>query len=479
MQGTSGNDVFSLTDYTDNPSLLDGGDGFDRLNLTLEYVFTTLDFTDPSIPQIFYNYAQQATTIVNIEQVVLTIYGFGQAHIIGNGAGDTLNGGSLGDYLDGGNGNDFLFGGGSWSEPDTVIGGQGHDTIGELGTGETQDIFTGGTESDLFMVGEYDPILQGRIQYNDTVTDFEAGHQGDVIAWSAQYQSDYWIGKLRLIHSGSDVLIQELLEGPATDSHVMSYDYAWSTLVTLRNVAFSSLVNANFSQAVELTDARDDTMRGTDNPDLMNGGFGDDDLLGRGGSDRLNGAQGHDTLNGASGDDTITGGYGNDLVFGGDGRDIIQAGFENDKVFGDAGNDRIFGDQGDDTLSGGAGDDLIDGGRGQDRLYGNAGNDTLVSGPGNDVLRGDQGHDVFVISEALYGNWDANTVLDFTLGEDRLDLRPLGLLSFDQIAPLIENDADGHATIFVWTDYFGPAERVTLLGVDAAELSARDFVLGG
>ena len=487
MQGTPGNDDFTLYPFMDPmPDFLDADGGIDLLRLSLQFEMNvTLNFSTPDVPQTIVWPDATKTTILNFEWIELDARENDKGvHVTGGAYGDTLAGSSANDFLDGKEGNDILVGGPAtvWNwGVDTLLGGGGDDQFYDLGTDRALSFYTGGPGRDLFVMGSYSPLFEGRISDNDTITDFAPGASGDILKWSAQYEQDYWLGKLRIVQSGSDVLIQELLDRPATDSHVASYDYVWDTLVTLQSVSLSSLTNANFSQAVELTDARDDVLRGTSGPDLMNGGFGDDDILGRGGNDTLNGAQGDDTLNGADGNDTITGGYGDDLIFGGDGQDVIQAGFENDKVFGDAGNDRIFGEQGDDTLNGGAGDDRIDGGRGQDRLYGNAGNDTLVSGSGDDVMRGDLGNDVFVVSTALYGNWDHNTVLDFTLGEDRLDLRPLGLLSFDQIAPLIEDDANGNATIFVWDagTYFGPGERVTLLGVSAAELSARDFVFGG
>lgn len=487
-QATPGPDVIDVYPFTDPyHATVDGGGGIDLVNIFAEYgMSVTLDFNKSAIPQTIIWPDGGTTTIVNVERVNLHInagYAPTLIHITGGAYSDTLNGGPGGDYLAGGGGNDLLNGGdptvyGSGS--DTVFGGAGDDTFINIGTAAGVSSYRGGTGRDVFVLGQYSAFYEGRVIYNDVITDFTPGAQGDLLQWGTPYEQDYWSGKLRVLQDGPHVIVQELLEGPATDSHVVSYDYAWNTLVTLENVTLAALTPANFGQPVGVWGGYDDVVRGTDDADLINGGFGDDDLLGRAGHDTLNGAQGRDTLKGVDGNDTITGGYGDDLIFGGAGDDRILAGFENDKVFGDAGDDRITGDQGDDTLAGGAGDDHLDGGRGQDRLYGNAGNDTLVSGSGHDVMRGDEGRDVFVIASALYGQWDRNIVLDFTLGDDRLDLRTLGLHSFDEIAPLLEDDINGNATLFVWDaeGYFGPAERVTLLGVHAAELSARDFVLG-
>lgn len=488
MQGTPGDDVFNLATYdSPYPVTLDGGGGNDLLRLTIigQEMTLALDLTQPSVPQTIHWPEGETTTIVNIERLDLHVsdaYESNPVRVIAGALDDTLQGGPGADDLNGGAGNDALTAGGhggfgNWNYgTDTMTGGPGDDIFYDLGTDGASGVYTGGAGRDLFIIGPYDSFFEGRIQYNDTITDFTPGAGGDALQWSDAYEQAYWKGQLRIVPSGSDVLVQYFLEGPAPDSQAQSMDYSWHTLVTLQNVSFSALTQANFMQKVDLA-MNADTLRGSDGPDLLSGGFGNDDLLGRGGNDTLNGGQGNDTLNGAAGDDTIAGGYGNDLVFGGDGNDRINTGFEDDKAFGDAGNDRIFGDQGNDTLMGGAGDDWIEGGRGLDRLYGNTGDDTLVSGQGNDVMRGDAGRDVFVVTEALYGNLDYRTVLDFTPGEDRIDLRPVGLASWNAIAPLIGQDAQGNAFIEHML-IFESLEHITLVGVSAAELSARDFMLG-
>lgn len=66
---------------------------------------------------------------------------------------------------------------------------------------------------------------------------------------------------------------------------------------------------------------------------------------------------------------------------------------------------------GDDVLLGGTGDDVLDGGSGDDILNG---------GSGADILTGGTGDDIFV-----FGGGDLIT--DFSFGEDRIDLRDLGI----------------------------------------------------
>ena len=92
-------------------------------------------------------------------------------------------------------------------------------------------------------------------------------------------------------------------------------------------------------------------------------------------------------LEGTANDDTIDGGDGNDSIFGGDGND---------------------------TLIGFSGDDSIDGGDGNDTLIGFSGKDTLIGGDGSDV---------FVFDPQDMSGID--TVVDFVVGEDTLEIRPI------------------------------------------------------
>ncbi|MEM9317803.1 MAG: calcium-binding protein [Pseudomonadota bacterium] len=76
---------------------------------------------------------------------------------------------------------------------------------------------------------------------------------------------------------------------------------------------------------------------------------------------------------------------------------------------GDGGEDSVSGDAQDQVLWGRAGDDWIDGGDGAD---------VLMDGSGNDTLTGGAGADYFVMSN----DGDTDTIADFTVGEDTIDL---------------------------------------------------------
>ena len=144
------------------------------------------------------------------------------------------------------------------------------------------------------------------------------------------------------------------------------------------------------------------------------------------------------------GNDTIYAGYGADIVFGGagddiiygygaagvspghadalaaaDGADLLLGGLGNDTILGGGGNDRLFGEDGNDILIGGSGNDI---------LFGGDGDDILQSGRGADILSGGAGADTFVYAYGSFSETggDANEgrdiILDFTPGEDRIDL---------------------------------------------------------
>ncbi|NJR70124.1 MAG: DUF4347 domain-containing protein [Synechococcales cyanobacterium CRU_2_2] len=163
-------------------------------------------------------------------------------------------------------------------------------------------------------------------------------------------------------------------------------------------------------------------------------GLSDQDILqGSNGNDRLNGGSEPDKIWGHEGDDMLNGGGGDDAIEGGNGKDFLSGGSGHDILRGDEGDDLLNGGSGDDWLDGGQGQDLLIGGSNQDQLYGHEGADTLqgglgddrlVGGGGRDLLSGGQGYDLFCY-EATSDFGD--TVLDFEIRFDRIDLRALGL----------------------------------------------------
>ncbi len=146
--------------------------------------------------------------------------------------------------------------------------------------------------------------------------------------------------------------------------------------------------------------------------------------------------------------DTVT--FLNDL-------DNTTQGFEdsNDVINGQGGSDILVGRSGDDLLRGGEGDDvLLDGGAGNDRLDGGVGNDGLFGGADADqfVLRAGDG---------------ADTIFDF---EDEIDSFLLADgLEFEQLG-IDSSNGDTLISIVETRELL-----VSLIGVDASDISSEDF----
>jgi Ca2+-binding RTX toxin-like protein len=144
-------------------------------------------------------------------------------------------------------------------------------------------------------------------------------------------------------------------------------------------------------------------------------------------------------------DNFIEGNAGHNVLHGGRGDDILNGRDGDDTLFGDQGHDMLYGGRGRDHLFGSDGDDFFQGGDGNDFLSGDDGNDTLIGGEGHDTLRGGSGLDVFVIDPA---SRSGDTILDFTFGEDRIDLSATPARTFDDILILWAEER-----VFIQDDY--------------------------
>ena len=197
------------------------------------------------------------------------------------------------------------------------------------------------------------------------------------------------------------------------------------------------------------------------------------------------GSLGNDSFDGAIADqdfDAI-----DDLLFTGEGEDLIDAstgsdnrlysGSEADELFAGT-NDRLFAGAGNDTLEA----TLSQGGN---RLYGGAGDDDFFNG-NNDRLIGGEGSDRFFLGEesgdsVITGGADAdqfwianggfpvaaNTITDFTSGEDVLGVAGIGA-SFDTLN--IGQDGN-NATIA-----FNGNDLAVLFNLESNSLTNTDFV---
>ena len=109
----------------------------------------------------------------------------------------------------------------------------------------------------------------------------------------------------------------------------------------------------------------------------------------------------------------------------------------------------ITGTNGNDTLSGTAGADTINGGPGNDTINGLGGDDRITGGPGNDTLRGGTGRDAFVFGPGS----GSDRILDFSLGQDRIELNGLQLVHLETSLRRGEDTAMESLTNADWEDY--------------------------
>ncbi|XLZ71352.1 DUF4214 domain-containing protein [Massilia sp. SR12] len=283
-----------------------------------------------------------------------------------------------------------------------------------------------------------------------------------------------------------------------------------------------------------------DTLRGGDGADILRGGAGNDlldggaesaedgadQLEGGDGDDRLSGGAGNDSLDGGAGADQLTGGTGNDRLAGGSGNDILDGGDGNDELSDNGGFNILRGSDGNDSLTdSGSGASLLEGGAGNDMLQasgsgiyrGGEGNDQVLVGwnpalkaiaptieldNGNDslafaahamfaieaVATGGEGRDTYDVAKLLPGTL---TITDFKAGaggdillmgglgrlSEQVD-NPFGALGFLRLVQqahgtLIEVDLDGAAG---YSASYQPL--VFLEQVKASTLSAANFSAG-
>ena len=412
--------------------------------------------------------------------------------IYGEGGDDLLNGGGGNDIMYGGDGNDELYG---YVDNDTMHGGAGDDVLGRNNGG------SGGRGDDILDGGDGDDTLFGGVGTNtltggagadtfvydmsqagyDTIEDFSSEDVLDIQGLAGT--------ELVLVESGDDVVIDMADNGGVNGS------------ITLKDTSIDDLTASQFKGVDTLTvqtpsgspapqPPQDLTLDGTNGDDDLSGGAGDDTIWGYGGEDTLRGMAGDDFIHGNDGADTIYAGDGDDTVKGGEeatgdtihgggGDDLLNGGGGNDIMYGGDGNDDLRGYEDDDTMYGGAGDDVLgrnygNGGKGDDTLDGGTGSDTLFGGVGTNTLTGGAGADTFVYNVSQAGD---DTITDFTVGEDLVQIQGLGI-DYTQLSALFETNVDGDVVIRLQhPDNSNLNGTITLEDVAVADLSAGDFLL--
>ncbi len=353
--GSSGNDFF------------DGGQGNDLLSMSADANFV---LTDTSLTGTGTN------TLANLERVQIT--GGLSANTIDASLATlplTLNGGGGNDSIIGGLGNDSINGGDGL---DTLNGFTGDDTV--LG-GTGDDFLQGGSGVDFVDGGDGNDNVLGSGGSGDTV---RGGLGNDTL--------DGGDGLADIISESADVsftLTPTQLIGLGTDS-----------ILNIEGVQLVGGVNANkFDVSTSLL------------PTTLIGGLGNDTFLGSTAVDLV--------VESGDVNFTVTNtqltGVGTDVLSGID-RARLNGGISANRMDASATSMRVTlnGGDGNDTLIGGSAADRLDGGTGNDQLTGNLGADTVLGGDGVDRLI-ESGDTNFGLSNASLIGLQTDTL--FTLEE--------------------------------------------------------------
>jgi Ca2+-binding RTX toxin-like protein len=492
ISGGAGNDA--ITDAFGFTGTIDGGTGNDTI--TVDLSSNTQPTGQPIGPALF-------TRTINggaDDDVIVAI-----GRLLGSNYNDFT--------IDGGLGNDRIEVSTSHA---TVQAGDGNDIV-------TADIRSGGGATvtlgagiDIVRIGALMPISAGDPTSPITVTDFQPGAGGDVFDLPDFFikkpllfnyaGNPFHDGYARLVQAGADVQVQVKTSG----------NTYW-TLAVLQNVAIAQLGAENMGgfapngslppdlildgdggPNVLAGGLGNDLIRGHDGNDVLTGGFGNDLLQGGEGDDVLDGQWAADTLEGEGGNDTLVDSLGgNDTLRGGDGDDILTitraSGPAGTLVLeGGAGNDRLTSPTG--TMNGGDGNDIITATSSQFAISGGDGDDVIVAsypgtidaGAGNDVLllnspRGLTGDQPFPTNVTLGAGKDLVVagdhaqirISDFRIGEegDRLDISIQGADPFRAGGPLLIDQVGADTVIRLRNSGTGPDFKITLLNVQATELS--------
>lgn len=321
---------------------------------------------------------------------------------------------------------------------------------------EYQDPDTGAAVNAIFEGFSFDYVIdEGEIApvagtIENVIVTVDSNYQGDI--------------------TGIDLTIADL--GVATDAEDDGSDpFAIETLFLTRDWIYEGTSAADNVEADDalpqdgylFNPAGKDVIRLNGGDDVFFSGDKGDDLFGGGGNDNLNGGDGFDEIYGGAGDDFLKGENGADDIHGDGGDDELRGGRFTDTLSGGDGVDILKGSLAKDTLYGGAGGDDLFGGDDRDTLFGGAGGDSLNGNKGRDTITGGFGADHFVLGK----NWGDDTITDFKLGTDLIDMSPSSASSFGDLT--ITNGSNGAVITY-------NGDTATLNGVSAGDLDAGDFV---
>ena len=364
-------------------TLYDNG-GIDTLDLRTDTSPQRVDLRPEGISDV---YGLIGNLVIARDTIIENyIAGFRSDHIIGNAAAN---------WLQGREGEDKLWG----SEGDDALDG-----------GADADRLEGGAGSDMFI--------------------FAPGHGNDVIVDFNPGVDKIYLVDFTRINSVNDLTIALDVSG---------------LIIDLSAHGGGTVTLEGFSGMLTEADLSPREIKGTADSDELAGGPGNEILIGSAGADRLDGGEGTDTVSyhesAAGVTVTLRDGSGQNSHAQGD----VLVGIENltgsdydDVLGGDKTSNRLEGGAGSDELWGGGGDDVLEGGAGTDRLIASVGDDLLAGGADNDLLEGGVGADVFAFA---VGHGD-DTIIDFELGTDRIDLKDFRDISTIDDLSITRSEAD-------------------------------------
>ena len=471
--GEAGNDT--LDGGAGNDVLIGGiGDDTYVIDSSADKVIEASDEGTDTV-QSTLSFTQLAANVEN-----LTLTGSGNIDGTGNDLDNTITGNSGDNVLTGGGGNDTLIGG---EGSDTYIISDNTDTIVESSAAAGTDrvissisFSLGGGSGNGIEVLELS--LNTNINATGNTSDNTLiGNSGDNILTGEQ-GDDRLEGR-----AGTDTLIG----GSGNDTYVITdaFDTITENAGEGTDTVKSHLTYPLGANLENLTLIGSGHINATGNSSVNT-------IIGGAGRNRIDGGTGADSMAGGAGDDTYIVDNVSDTITenSGEGTDWVESsvsytlssnvenirltGSSDLNALGNSGNNFLRGNDGintltayagDDILFGYAGDDALNGGAGADSLYGDAGSDTLNGGTGDDALRGGAGRDTFVFNGA-FGN---DTLYDFTVSFDSIDLSALGLGTFTDVMSTTA-DVSGDAVITL------SGNTITLTGVTKAQLQASDFI---
>lgn len=388
IRGLGGNDIIfalggdDLVEGGDGNDSLDGGTGADTLSYLNAAAAVTVNLGLTT--------AQQ-TGGAGID----TIVGF--ENLVGSAFGDVLTGASTAvrNIIDGGAGDD-LINGGSGSGPDTLIGGDGIDTVSyataasrvtvKLALTVAQNTVGGGADT----LSGFENVTGSA--YNDTLSGNEfanllTGGAGlDILSGLAGNDSLVGGADNDTLDGGAG---DDLLDGGSGAGDVATYASATAGVtVSLLVAGPQDTLGAGVDTLTAI-----EGLTGSNHADVLAGNAGANSLLGGVGNDIIRGDAGNDLIDGGAGIDTVD--YA--LVGAGITLNLLSQSAQN--TVG-AGSDTVRGIE---HVIGTAFDDKLTGNDYSNMLLAGAGNDSLIGGLGNDTLDGGEGSDTASYASATTG----------------------------------------------------------------------------